>query len=131
VPISGRYENGKGNTNAGNKTVPVTSGQSLHVLALCFLPTEVRNFGCGYFRKSRGSLTVCGCYFSARACELETQVCNLHTSVIIQQLNLYIEVTTYRVFSLGFISWRLMSYVFIGVGFPMHRDLIWSIVRPL
>jgi hypothetical protein len=25
----------------------------------------------------------------------------------------------------------LMSYVFIGVGFPMHRDLIWSIVRPL
>jgi hypothetical protein len=25
----------------------------------------------------------------------------------------------------------LMSYVFIGVGFPMHRDLIWSVVRPL
>jgi hypothetical protein len=23
------------------------------------------------------------------------------------------------------------SYVFVGVGFPMHRDLIWSIVRPL
>jgi hypothetical protein len=26
---------------------------------------------------------------------------------------------------------HIMSYVFIGVGFPMHRDLIWSIVRPL
>jgi hypothetical protein len=25
----------------------------------------------------------------------------------------------------------LMSYVFVGAGFPMHRDLIWSIVRPL
>jgi hypothetical protein len=24
-----------------------------------------------------------------------------------------------------------MSYVFVGAGFPMHRDLIWSIVRPL
>jgi hypothetical protein len=24
-----------------------------------------------------------------------------------------------------------LSYVFIGVGFPVHRDLIWSIVRPL
>jgi hypothetical protein len=22
-------------------------------------------------------------------------------------------------------------YVFVGTGFPMHRDLIWSIVRPL
>jgi hypothetical protein len=22
-------------------------------------------------------------------------------------------------------------YVFVGAGFPMHRDLIWSIVRPL
>jgi hypothetical protein len=26
---------------------------------------------------------------------------------------------------------HIMSYVFIGVGFPMHRDLIWPIVRPL
>jgi hypothetical protein len=25
----------------------------------------------------------------------------------------------------------VMSYVFTGAGFPMHRDLIWSIVRPL
>jgi hypothetical protein len=24
-----------------------------------------------------------------------------------------------------------MSYVFVGAGFPMHRDLMWSIVRPL
>jgi hypothetical protein len=22
-------------------------------------------------------------------------------------------------------------YLFVGAGFPMHRDLIWSIVRPL
>jgi hypothetical protein len=25
----------------------------------------------------------------------------------------------------------LMAYVFVGAGFPMHRDRIWSIVRPL
>jgi hypothetical protein len=25
----------------------------------------------------------------------------------------------------------VMSYVFVGAGFPMHRDLIWSIVPPL
>jgi hypothetical protein len=32
----------------------------------------------------------------------------------------------YRFFNLC-----LISYVFVGAGFPMHRNLIWSIVRPL
>jgi hypothetical protein len=32
---------------------------------------------------------------------------------------------------LQLLLFKLMFYVFIGVGFPMHRDLIWSIVRPL
>jgi hypothetical protein len=31
----------------------------------------------------------------------------------------------------GSLTMYVYVYVFVGAGFPMHCDLIWSIVRPL